>query len=241
MDDGLAAANEVVADDAVVVDDATAADAPPARRPRRDVRPELPERISEGRPSSVEAADQALVRKPQIGDTRPAPARPPAVPAEPAAVRPRRQPKPKASPCTRRGRASRIGQAAPSRRDDRIRGARCRGAGAPSRSGAQRPADRSLPDVRAGPPDVDPGRRAGGSHADRALRQPSGRRRHPDPREHLPRPGAERAAGDGGRVRRHRHAEERRAVPRRRAVRRRGHRREGRQPAHRADCSRPSS
>ena len=97
VDDGLAA-NEVVADDAVVVDDATAADAPPARRPRRDVRPELPERISEGRPSSVEAADQALVRKPQIGDTRPAPARPPAVPAEPAAVRPRRQPKPKASP-----------------------------------------------------------------------------------------------------------------------------------------------
>ena len=31
----------------------------------------------------------------------------------------------------------------------------------------------------------------------------------PDPRQHLPRPGAERAARHGGRVRRHRHAEER--------------------------------
>ncbi len=35
--------------------------------------PELPERLSEGRPS-VEAAEHSLVRKPQIGDTRPAPA-----------------------------------------------------------------------------------------------------------------------------------------------------------------------
>ncbi|MEX1106735.1 MAG: Rne/Rng family ribonuclease [Ilumatobacteraceae bacterium] len=33
--------------------------------------PEMPERIGEGRPS-VEAAEQALVRRPQIGDTRPA-------------------------------------------------------------------------------------------------------------------------------------------------------------------------
>jgi ribonuclease E len=38
-----------------------------------DDRPELPERPNEGRPS-VEAAERALVRKPQIGDTRPAPA-----------------------------------------------------------------------------------------------------------------------------------------------------------------------
>jgi ribonuclease E len=39
-----------------------------------DVRPdELPEPIREGRVMSVEAADKALVRKPQIGDTRPAP------------------------------------------------------------------------------------------------------------------------------------------------------------------------
>ena len=35
--------------------------------------PELPERMSEGRPSA-EAAERALVRKPRIGDTRPAPA-----------------------------------------------------------------------------------------------------------------------------------------------------------------------
>ena len=35
-----------------------------------DHHPELPERIGENRPS-VEAAEQALVRKPQIGDTRP--------------------------------------------------------------------------------------------------------------------------------------------------------------------------
>ncbi|HSB88373.1 MAG TPA: Rne/Rng family ribonuclease, partial [Ilumatobacteraceae bacterium] len=34
--------------------------------------PEMPERINEGRPS-VAAAERALVRKPQIGDTRPAP------------------------------------------------------------------------------------------------------------------------------------------------------------------------
>ena len=33
---------------------------------------ELPDRISENRPSA-EAADRATVRKPQIGDTRPAP------------------------------------------------------------------------------------------------------------------------------------------------------------------------
>ena len=40
--------------------------------------PELPDRISENRPS-VQAANKALVRKPQIGDTRPgAPASPPA-------------------------------------------------------------------------------------------------------------------------------------------------------------------
>jgi len=40
--------------------------------------PELPKRMSEGRPS-VAASEQALVRKPQIGDTRPAPPMPPSV------------------------------------------------------------------------------------------------------------------------------------------------------------------
>ncbi|HEY2812925.1 MAG TPA: Rne/Rng family ribonuclease [Acidimicrobiales bacterium] len=38
-----------------------------------DDRPELPDRSMEGRPQSLEAAERALVRKPQIGDTRPAP------------------------------------------------------------------------------------------------------------------------------------------------------------------------
>jgi len=44
-----------------------------------DDHPELPERMSENRPSP-EAADRALVRKPQIGDTRPASAAPAAAP-----------------------------------------------------------------------------------------------------------------------------------------------------------------
>ena len=60
------------------------------------------------------------------------------------------------------------------------------------------------------------------------------RRRGADPRQHLPRPGPERAAGHGGRVRRHRHAEERRALPRRRPVRHRRRRREARAAPHRA-------
>jgi ribonuclease E len=46
-------------------------------RPAVDENPdELPEPMREGRAMSVEAADKALVRKPQIGDTRPAPATP---------------------------------------------------------------------------------------------------------------------------------------------------------------------
>jgi ribonuclease E len=47
---------------------------------------ELPERISEGRPS-VAAAERALVRKPQIGDTRPAPPSAQPASAQPAAQR----------------------------------------------------------------------------------------------------------------------------------------------------------
>ena len=54
---------------------------------------ELPERIGEGRPSP-EAAEQALVRRPQIGDTRPAP--PVAPPGGPSAgTRPGGQAQPK--------------------------------------------------------------------------------------------------------------------------------------------------
>ena len=49
--------------------------------------PELPKRISEGRPS-LAAAERALVRKPQIGDTRPAPA---GQAAPPAAAKPVQQ------------------------------------------------------------------------------------------------------------------------------------------------------
>jgi ribonuclease E len=44
-----------------------------------DLQPDLPDRISENRPS-VEAAERALIRKPQIGDSRPAPDRPDASP-----------------------------------------------------------------------------------------------------------------------------------------------------------------
>ncbi|MCU1393123.1 MAG: ribonuclease [Ilumatobacteraceae bacterium] len=56
--------------------------APKAPRAPRAAQPELPERISEGR-ASGEAAEAALVRRPQIGDTRPAIA-PPSRPAESA-------------------------------------------------------------------------------------------------------------------------------------------------------------
>ena len=59
------------------------------RRPKQDQRPtgdddrndvELPEKISEGRPSA-EASEKALVRKPKIGDTMPVPSGPPPGPA----------------------------------------------------------------------------------------------------------------------------------------------------------------
>ncbi len=82
-------------------------------------------------------------------------------------------------------------------------------------------------------------RRARRSAARRALRVLADRRDDVDRRQHLSRPGAERAAGHGGGVHRHRHAEERRAVPRRRRVRpvRRRRRREA---AHRARAAQRS-
>ena len=43
---------------------------------------ELPEPIREGRPQSVDAAERALVRRPQIGDTMPVPQTPPPGPAK---------------------------------------------------------------------------------------------------------------------------------------------------------------
>src|SRR5215217_3188812 len=51
--------------------------------------PEMPEPLRENRPSA-EAAERALVRKPQIGDTRPAPAPPAAATPAPAAKRGRK-------------------------------------------------------------------------------------------------------------------------------------------------------
>ena len=54
----------------------------------RPDQPEMPERISENRPSAA-AADAALVRKPQIGDTRPAPPPPPGPAVKPAQAAPK--------------------------------------------------------------------------------------------------------------------------------------------------------
>lgn len=52
--------------------------------------PELPDRMTEGRPSP-EAAERALVRRPQIGDTRPAPTAAPATPRAPRPAKPQVQ------------------------------------------------------------------------------------------------------------------------------------------------------
>ena len=78
-------------DDRPGVDEPGDREQPPRRRPSaRATRPadpiELPERLSEGRPS-VEAAESALVRKPRIGDTRPAPPPPPGL-AKPSSAKP---------------------------------------------------------------------------------------------------------------------------------------------------------
>ena len=255
----------------------------------------MPERTSQSRPRTAEAAERALVKRPQIGDTRPAPAdpgagrsggggrgrrgatdkgaasrapptrrqsaRPATTPPERPArdpPTPRRTRSRRARPGCRRsdrggqggGRARRQasgrqgggGQAAGqgARRGGDRRASRSRRSSAasrsssttrPSRSGAGRerkgrPVGRYLMTVSVRP-DGHPDRRARGPQPHRALRVAPGRRRRPDPRQHLPGQGAERAARHGGGVRRHRHAEERRALPRRRAVRRRGHRAEG--------------
>ena len=98
----------------------------------------------------------------------------------------------------------------------------------------QRPAGRALPHVRARRARGHPDRRARGQGAHRALRRPAAGRREPDRRQHLPRPGEERAAGYGGRLRRHRHAEERGPVLGRRLVRPRRRRAAGRRRPYRA-------
>ncbi len=84
-----------------------------------DRRPEeLPERLSENRPS-VEAADRALVRKPQIGDSMPAPPMPPS-------------PAPVASP------AAEVSKPTPQQRPAQTRSAQ-------TRSAEQRPAESEPP------------------------------------------------------------------------------------------------
>ena len=66
------------------------ADATPAQQFGDSGEPELPKRLAEGR-VSAEAAERALVRKPQIGDTRPAPASATPAAAAPAAAKPAQQ------------------------------------------------------------------------------------------------------------------------------------------------------
>jgi ribonuclease E len=70
-------------------DSATATDEAPgtAPAPPSDDKPELPETMREGR-ADPEAAERALVRKPQIGDTRPAPRSDPTPPAAPSVTLP---------------------------------------------------------------------------------------------------------------------------------------------------------
>ncbi len=69
-----AANGSVSGDDGDDGDGATPAASDRARPSGTDRNPdELPERIFEGKPKSAEAAEKALVRRPRIGDSRPAP------------------------------------------------------------------------------------------------------------------------------------------------------------------------
>ena len=188
--------------------------------------PELPDRPMEGQIHDPEVAERVLVpRKPQIGDTMPAPAprqqtRPqrPRRPLAVAAVGVAGAGGAERSPDARHRRSRRSARSSSTRRPSRRRRGR-------ERNG--RPIGRYLMCVHVRPGATQIAVLEGRNLIEHYV-SPPGRRRQPDPRQHLPRPGAERAAGHGGGVRRHRHAEERRALPRRRAVRRRGHRREGR-------------
>ena len=101
------------------------------------------------------------------------------------------------------------------------RGSRRRDDATPSRSDPEGSPHRPVPDGRARRrAGRHPDGRARGARARGALREPLPGRRHVDRRQHLSRQGAERVAGHGGRVHRHRHPEERRPVPGRRHVRR---------------------
>ena len=222
-------------------------------------------RAAVGRGRRAGARAQAADRRHPPG-TAGQPRRPPPAADEPAAVASRARPVQRGGKGGQRGTAAlRVRVVVQQRRRRAVRRARSAvavarvgGVGAAARCRVPTtPTSRSIPtcsrsaraaSATVGPvgrylmcvqvrPSAHPGRRARGSQPHRALRQPAGRRRQPDPRQHLRRQGAERAARHGGGVRRHRHAEERGAVPRRRAVRRRGHRREEQQPAHRADAA----
>ena len=199
-------------------------------------------------------------RKPQIGDTharaasagagggRTSPGRAAAAPAAPGGRRKRRRRR--ARPGRRRWRRRRRRQPAarrsrrspatttPIELDEETLEQR------QGRERKGRPVGRYLMAVHASRADGGRGRHpdrgARGPRAHRALRVAPGRRRQPDPRQHLPRPGPERAARHGGGVRRHRHAEERRALPGRRPVRPRGRRREGRRRPASSRSSRPA-
>ncbi len=74
---------------------------------------------------------------------------------------------------------------------------------------------RSLHDLRARARRCHPHRPSRGAHPRRALRLAGLGRHHPDRRQHLPRPGAERPPRHGSGLHRHRDPEERRPLPRR--------------------------
>ena len=203
--------------------------------------PELPERISENRPSA-EAAERALVRKPQIGDSRPAPGRSPGPsPASdgddaPAPARKRRR---------RGGRGRGAGGShgrrlvPPTRaRDDepveldeetleRRRGRERKG----------RPVGRYLMCVHVRPHATQIAVLEGRSLIEHYVSRPPDDISQIHGNIYLGQ-GAERPPGHGGRVRRHRHAQERSALPGRRAVRPRGRRREGRGDGSSRSCAR---
>ena len=182
------------------------------------------------------AAEDAGLRAPRIGDTRPAPAPPAGGGAATGGARQpdrgrRRREAPRRRRRGGRGRSkSRAGEPRPATTVEADLGlgegvelSRARRGCAPASAGSdpQGTGGRPLPDGRSRRPwDGHADRGARRPRAGRALREPSRRRRHVDRRQHLPRSGAERAARDGGGVHRHRHPEERRALPGRRLLRR---------------------
>ena len=164
-------------------------------------------------PPAPAAPQQRTPARPQIGDTRPArptPATPlaPVVPLVPAA--------PTGSRVRDAG-----GPAATS--DGRVRWRRADDDGTVGRAALAQPpalgtrsqgqAGRALPGLRARAAGDDPDRHVGGAIARRALRLAGGRRHQSDRRQRLPGPGPERPPGHGGRLRRHRHPQERRPLP----------------------------